>query len=75
MKKIAIPIAGMHCASCAQRIESALKKLHGVSSVSVNLATEKATVEFDEAHVSENEIYNSIEQLGYKVIGEKEKNK
>ena len=72
MKKI-IPISGMHCASCANRIESTLKKLNGVSNANVNFATEKATVEFDESVISESEINNTIEQLGYKVIGEKEK--
>lgn len=75
MTKKTIPISGMHCASCAQRIEATLKKLNGVTDANVNFATEKATVKFDETHVSENEIFNSINQLGYKVIGEKEKNK
>ena len=39
-----IPIGGMTCAACAQRVEKALKKLEGVNSAAVNLATEKATV-------------------------------
>jgi len=72
MKKITIPISGMHCASCSQKIESTLKKLNGVSSASVNFATEKATVEFDETSINENEINDAIEKLGYKVIGKKE---
>jgi len=70
MKKLIIPISGMHCASCAQKIESTLKKLDGVVNANVNFATEKATVEFDENVIDENEIYNAIEQLGYKVIKE-----
>jgi Cu+-exporting ATPase len=73
MIKKTIPIAGMHCASCASNIESSLKKLSGVSAVNVNFATEKATVEFDENMTKENEINNTIEKLGYKVIGENEK--
>lgn len=68
--KTTIPISGMHCASCAQKIESTLKKLDGITKVNVNFATEKATVEFNEALVNENEINNAIEQLGYKVIKE-----
>jgi len=68
MKKIIIPILGMHCASCAQNIESTLKKLIGVKSANVNFATEKAAIEFDETLINENEINNAIEQLGYKVI-------
>jgi len=68
VKKITIPILGMHCASCAQNIESTLKKLNGVSNANVNFATEKAIVEFNEEITNENEINNAIEQLGYKVI-------
>lgn len=73
MKKIAIPVSGMHCVSCAQRIESSLKKLDGVADASVNFATEKATVEFDDTAVNENEIKNAIERLGYKAIFEDKK--
>lgn len=69
MKKI-IAIAGMHCASCANKIESSLNKLNGVSNANVNLATEKASVEFDERIINEKKINNAIEQLGYKVIEE-----
>ena len=72
MKKLIIPISGMHCASCAQKIESTLKKLYGVINANVNFATEKVTVEFDENVINENEIYNVIEQLGYRVIKEVE---
>lgn len=68
MKKVIIPISGMHCASCAQKIESTLKKLDGTIKTNVNFATENAFVEFDEAITNENEINNAIEQLGYKVI-------
>ena len=72
MKKIIISISGMHCASCAQKIESALKKLNGVTKVNVNFATEKATVEFDEIIINESEINNCVKQLGYQVIKETE---
>ncbi|NMY37335.1 heavy metal translocating P-type ATPase [Pseudomonas lundensis] len=40
-----LPIAGMTCASCAGRVEKALANVPGVTSVSVNLATEQARVE------------------------------
>ena len=70
MKKKKIPISGMHCVSCALNIESTLKKLNGVINVSVNFATERADVEFDESLIDESEINKSIEKLGYKVIGE-----
>ena len=41
-----LPIAGMTCASCANRVERGLNQLDGVTA-SVNYATEKATVDFD----------------------------
>jgi Cu+-exporting ATPase len=68
MRKITIPISGMHCVSCAQNIETNLRKLKGVSGANVNFATEKATVEFNEKIVNEKKIYVTIEKLGYKVI-------
>jgi Cu+-exporting ATPase len=43
--EIALQVEGMTCASCVLRVEKALAKVPGVSSVSVNLATEKATVQ------------------------------
>ena len=47
-ERVELPITGMTCASCANRIERRLNKLDGVSAA-VNYATEKATVEFDPA--------------------------
>ena len=50
-----LPITGMTCASCANRIERKLNKLDGVSA-SVNYATEKATVDFDPAAVAPDDL-------------------
>ena len=44
---VTLPVQGMTCASCVGRVERALKKLPGVASVQVNLATESATLRFD----------------------------
>ena len=44
---VTLPVQGMTCASCVGRVERALKKLPGVASVQVNLATESATLHFD----------------------------
>src|SRR2546426_447696 len=41
---IDLPVQGMTCASCVGRVERALKKVEGVQSASVNLATERALV-------------------------------
>jgi Cu+-exporting ATPase len=70
MKKKSMPVSGMHCASCALNIESAIKKMEGVSSANVNFATEKLNVEFDENITDEEKIKKSVERLGYKVIEE-----
>ena len=43
--QVSLQIEGMTCATCVARVEKALLKVPGVSAVSVNLATEKATVE------------------------------
>lgn len=57
----------MHCASCVTSNESALKALSGVKSASVNFATRAATVEYNEAQVSEEKLYEAVLQNGYHV--------
>ncbi len=65
---VTIPIGGMTCAACAQRIEKVLGKLDGVIIASVNLATEKATVTYDPQKVKLAAIKQSIEKIGYKAL-------
>ena len=65
---IAIPIGGMTCASCAQRVEKGIKIIEGVESVAVNFATEKATVVFDPHKVRLSVIKDAIEKAGYKAL-------
>lgn len=65
---ITIPIGGMTCAACAQRIEKAIRKLDGVGSVSVNLATEKATVTYEPQKIRASAIKEAIEKVGYKAL-------
>jgi len=43
---VSLPVKGMHCASCVGRVEKAIGAVSGVGSVSVNLATEQASVSF-----------------------------
>ncbi|HTK59603.1 MAG TPA: heavy metal translocating P-type ATPase [Candidatus Baltobacteraceae bacterium] len=68
MKDTSFTIVGMHCASCAAKNESALKKLPGVQDASVNFATHSASVTFDPAHVGEHAIHQAVEDQGYKVL-------
>lgn len=58
-------IEGMTCASCARSIEKSVSKLAAVSSVNVNLATEKMTVTFDEAALNVSDIVHTVEDTGY----------
>ena len=66
--KVTVPIGGMTCASCAQRIEKVIGKLDGIDSVSVNLATEKATVTYHPQTVRLSVIKQAIEKIGYKAL-------
>ena len=66
--KATIPIGGMTCAACSQRIEKVIGKLEGVDSVSVNLATEKATVSYHPQTVRLSSIKQAIEKIGYKAL-------
>ena len=65
---ITIPIGGMTCAACAQRIEKAIGKLDGVAGVSVNLATEKATVTYHPQTVRASQIKQVITDTGYQAL-------
>ena len=58
-------ITGMTCAACATRIEKGLNKLEGVVKANVNLALEKATVEFNGSMLTNTDIIKKVEALGY----------
>jgi len=68
IEKVQLPIKGMHCASCAVTIEKSIKKLPGIRSASVNIATDLAAVEFEPAKTSEEQIKRAIHDTGYSVI-------
>lgn len=61
-------IKGMHCASCVGIIENSLKKVDGVSEVIVNLATEKATVVYDETKVTDEKLSSAVSNVGYQAL-------
>lgn len=66
--RVTIPIGGMTCAACAQRIEKVIGRLDGVDSVSVNLATEKASISYHPQTVRLSDIKQAIEKIGYKAL-------
>ncbi len=65
-----LAIEGMSCASCVARVERAINAVPGVRSVSVNLATERAEVHFDET-AEAGAIIKAIEDTGYQVAEER----
>ena len=61
-------IKGIHCASCVRILEDALKTVPGVSSATVNLATEKATVDYDPASVTDKHLSSAVSNVGYQAL-------
>ena len=66
--KVEMPVTGMTCANCAQTIERTLKRLDGVVSANVNLANERARVEYLPGVISLAAIQQAIRDVGYDVI-------
>lgn len=60
-------IAGMHCASCASKLESHLHNQKGVSQASVNLATEVAFLQFDPELSSPEQLAHAVSEVGFRV--------
>ncbi|MGI9021293.1 MAG: heavy metal translocating P-type ATPase [Solirubrobacterales bacterium] len=63
-EKLDLPIEGMTCSSCANRIERRLNRLEGVDAT-VNFATERAFVEFDPAQIVPERLVEAVEEAGY----------
>lgn len=63
-----LPITGMTCATCVRNVERALKKPNGILDVSVNLATEKATVTYIPGLARRADLISAVERAGYGVV-------
>ena len=70
-KSLELKIGGMTCAACAKAVERVTKKLDGVENSSVNIATEKANIEYDSSKIKISQIKSAIEKAGYSIIEEK----
>src|SRR5215203_5511630 len=68
MIDVGIPITGMTCASCLNRVEKAIGKVAGVERAAVNLATERATVSYDPRQTTVADIATAVERAGYGVV-------
>ena len=71
-EKTILRISGMHCASCVANIEREIGKEEGIKKISVNIATEKAYLEFEPEEISTAVIKEKIAKLGYKAEEEME---
>ncbi|MFQ5614839.1 MAG: copper ion binding protein, partial [Anaerolineae bacterium] len=70
-KQLSLPIHGMTCASCVGHVERALRKVEGVASASVNLATERATVEYDPTRTGPAGLALAVHDAGYTAVTER----
>ena len=65
METLRIPVTGMTCAACSSRVQRVLQKQTGVADASVNLMMKSATVTFDPAAVSTQQLLHVIQDAGY----------
>ena len=64
LARVTLPVAGMTCASCVGRVERALRKVPGVVTASVNLATQTASVEHLPRVASMGDLRTAVEGAG-----------
>jgi Cu+-exporting ATPase len=65
--RLVLPVEGMTCAACSNRVSRALGKLEGVEQANVNFATHRAAVTFDRSRVDPEQLKAAIEKVGYGV--------
>ena len=63
--RIVLPIEGMSCASCAATVQEALTGATGVGAATVNYATAKAAVDYDDAQTGVAELIKTVRAAGY----------
>ena len=62
------PVIGMSCASCVKNVETVLNKTEGVVDASVNFASEKVTIEYDDEIISIDKVADIVKSIGYELI-------
>ena len=67
MSRLVFPVAGMHCAACSATVQRRLAAIPGVRDASVNLATNKATVEWEGAGSAAAALVGAVRAAGYDV--------
>ena len=66
---IEIKIGGMHCAMCVKAVENSLRKVPGIREFTVNLASEGATIVYEDGQVGSQEMKKAVEAAGYQYLG------
>jgi Cu+-exporting ATPase len=72
VRETTLGVTGMTCASCVGRVERALEKVPGVLEANVNLANEKATVEYLAGEAEPRDLERAVEGAGYGVVRQEE---
>ena len=70
VERIILPVGGMTCASCVAHVERALGKVDGVVAANVNLATERARVEYVAGLATVDALREAVRDAGYEVLDE-----
>jgi copper chaperone CopZ len=66
LQRVVIPVEGMSCVTCEVAVRSALKRVNGVASAHVSVATKNATVDYDPAKTNPDQIVAAINSTGYR---------
>ncbi|MDP6184604.1 MAG: copper ion binding protein, partial [Gammaproteobacteria bacterium] len=67
LETLTLPVLGMHCASCVNRVERFASSVDGVSDATVNLAQETVRVRFDPRQATLEKIVQSVKDSGYEI--------
>ena len=65
MKTVRLKIGGMHCAACSAALQRALNKKEGVTTATVNIATEIAVIDYDEKKIGMSQIETAVKKCGF----------
>ena len=71
IQQVTLPIEGMTCASCVAHVEGGLKEVPGIEKATVNLANERATVQFDPEKTTVDQMVAAVRDVGYDVVTDK----
>jgi Cu+-exporting ATPase len=68
VERVTLPVQGMSCSSCVEKVQTALRNVPGVVKASVNFATEKATVEYVTGRVTTKDLAKAVHDAGYELL-------